>query len=635
MSELYDGHGDYPRDGDAATSGRAYDPVTFSVILNRFNTIVQEMTLTMERSAYTPILALCRDYSCAIYDAVPRQIAMVDAIPIHTTSMHLILEEIAEAFSGDLHDGDIFLCNHPFRANTHVGDLVTAVPVFVRDVHLFWAATKGHQQDCGAFLPSSVAISAQNIWQEGLHIPPVKLFDRGRERRDLVDLYLSNVRYPDLLYGDLLAQLASIERGRSRLVELAEEFEPAEALRYIEVIIDYADRRMAEEIRLIPDGEYFAETWIDSDAATELDIPLIAKVTIADDQVYVDYTGTCSQSPVGQNGSYACLQAASAIPFLNYIDSDIPHNHGCIQHLRASAPEGTICNPLPPASTTTATITPSNQIQDVINRAMVHAVPDRIPAGGARTNNMPDFAGVDERDGKAWGVVVFNNMGGQGAANGVDGWPMWGTPGSAGALKAVSIEQLELLHPLFVEEMEVEEDSMGFGQWIGGPGNRVVIRPTAGPMKCTGWGDGYRNPPYGVLGGTPGIGGGQYVESRKTGRRRFISATGYFAIDRDEIWVGVSTGGGGYGNPLARNPDQVRRDVRDGLISREAARDFFGVVITDGFDPQIDSDATERLRAELAALERPLLDPTSPGASTWLEAIIREDDEYVLNPLDW
>ena len=195
------------------------DPITFSVILSRLDNIANEMTLTLERSAWTSILALARDYSCAIYDWQARQIAMKDGLPMHTTSLHIVLSEIVRTFEGNIYEGDVIACNDPYRGNTHVGDLVTACPIFWEGELLFWAVTKGHQLDCGAFIPTSVTSASRDVWQEGLTIPPVKLYERGEPREDVLDFYLSNVRYRELLSGDLYAQLGSIWKGEERLLE--------------------------------------------------------------------------------------------------------------------------------------------------------------------------------------------------------------------------------------------------------------------------------------------------------------------------------------------------------------------------------------------------------------------------------
>src|SRR5581483_1869080 len=484
-----------------------------------------------------------------------------------------------------------------------------------------------------AFLPSSVTAASENVWQEGLTIPPLKLQDRGRLRDDLVELYLSNVRYRELLEGDLLAQLGSIEKGRRRLVDFCDEYGVDEVERYVDEMIAYADRRMSDAVAAMPDGEYIGEGWIDSDGHETEHIPIRVKVTVAGDRIHVDYHGSGPQARGGVNGSYATAQAAGAIPFLHYIDPDIPHNHGCITHIEVEAEEGTICWARFPASTSVATIVPSDMMQDAINKAMAAAVPELVPAGGCRCANIPQFAGIDDRTGESWGAMLFNNSGGSGAVRGFDGWPLWESQAAAGALKAQSIEQIELLYPLLIEQWEIEPDSMGFGQWNGGPGNRFVVRPVAGSAHCITFGDGCANPPHGVLGGTPAIGGGQFVENRATGKRRFAGASGHLLVGPDEVWVGVSTGGGGYGNPLDRDPDLVRREVVDGTVTRSAAHDVFGVVLTDDpEEPRLDAEKTERRRAELRATPRPLVDPTTPGAATWIAENMQPGDEFLLNP---
>jgi N-methylhydantoinase B len=320
-----------PSDRTAAAARRdeRYDPITFSVMLGRFDAIVNEMTLTLEHTAWTSILAICRDFSCAVYDAAvpasPRQVSMYDALPIHTTSLHLVLGEIARAFAGEIADGDVYACNDPYRLNTHVGDLVTACPVFVDGEHLFWAVTKGHQMDTGAFVPSSVTAASENVWQEGIQVPPLRIVEAGRPRRDVIDLYLANVRYRNLLHGDLLAQLASIEKGRTRLVELVGEYGADTVRFYVDELIGYADRRMSAAIAAMPDGEYVAEGWVDSDGLDETDLPIRVRVEVRGDHVTVDFTGSAPQARGGVNGSLATSQATAAIPFLYYVDPTIPH----------------------------------------------------------------------------------------------------------------------------------------------------------------------------------------------------------------------------------------------------------------------------------------------------------------------
>jgi N-methylhydantoinase B len=228
--------------------------------------------------------------------------------------------------------------------------------------------------------------------------------------------------------------------------------------------------------------------------------------------------------------------------------------------------------------------------------------------------------------------MLFNNRGGMGAAFDVDGWPLFGSHGSFGGLKVQSVEQIELLYPLNIEALEIEPDSMGFGRHNGGPGIRMVVLPCNGAVEVITFGDGSRNPPHGIAGGTRAIGGGQYVEDPDTRVRRFASASGQLRVAPGGRYVGVSSGGGGHGNPLDRDLERVRRDVRDGFISRAAAEAHFGVVLDDAFDPQILVGETRRRRDVLSRQRRPDIDPTAPAAGTWAEDNMRPGDVFLLNP---
>ena len=621
--------------GRAGGSIGHVDPITFSVILNRFNTIATEMTLTMEKTAWTSIIALARDFSCAIYDANARQICMVDAIPVHTNSMHVVLREIARVFENDIHDGDVIVCNDPYSGNTHVGDFVTACPVFYKGKHMFWAMTKGHQLDCGAYVPTSVPASARDVWQEGLQLPPIKFYEKGKRRDDVIRMYLANVRYQDLLYGDLMAQLGSIWTGKRRLVELAAQYGNDETERYIEALFDYADKRMAEEIRAMPDGDYDGISWLDTDGQGGTNIVVKARVSIRGEHVHVDYTGSALQTPGGNNSSYAVMQASAGVPVMLAIDPSIPRNDGCLRHISAEASLGSVCNAKYPASTALATIGPGDTMQEAVWKALAQAVPERVMAGNGKDSNLPMFSGKDSRGKKEvdWGCMFFNGGPGGGASAAVDGWPLIITSGGMGGLKIASVELSELLYPFRVDRQELLTDSMGHGEHLGGPGVEIQISPTGGAMECNLFGEGQSNPPHGVLGGTQAIGGGSYKENLKTGKRTYCSSKGRLTIEPDEVWVGYSSGGGGYGDPLRREPEAVVESIFDGLLSFEAAEQVYGVVINRAM-MTVDLTKTEQLRKKLAASRGPLevTTPNRPGASDWVQKRLRPGDEYLIDP---
>lgn len=611
------------------------DPITFSVILNRFNTIAREMTLTLEYTSWTSILALARDFSCAIYDNRARQVCMMDALPVHTNSLHVILGSMVRAFDGKVYDGDVIVSNDPYSGNTHVGDFVTACPVFYKGEHLFWAVTKGHQLDCGAYQATSVAPSARNVWQEALQLPPIKFYERGEPRQDVINMYLANVRYRDWLYGDLMAQLGSIWNGKRRMIELIEEYGPEDLRRYVEAILDYADKRTSEQIRSIPDGTYVGESWIDTDGMGNTGLKVRAEVTVKGDHVHVDFAGSAPQGDGATNGTVGVMLASAGIPLLCAIDADIPHNDGCLRHITADAPTGSIVKAAYPAATAMATLCPAGQEQEAVWKALAHAVPERTAAGYGGFHCVPSISGVDRRADKSpeWAAMFFNGGSGGGASKNADGWPLIVTSSGMGGLKILSTEMSELLYPIMIDHHEIETDSMGQGKTMGGPGIRIVIRPYSAPMDCYVTGDGVDNPPFGVFGGTPGIGGGNYREDLATGRRTYCSSKGYLKIEEGQTWVGVSSGGGGYGDPLERDAQRVRDHVRDEIISLKTAHDIYGVVL-DPTTLEVDGDATRKRRDRFKAERGPLpvVVPTGPGAATWLKENMREGDEYLIDP---
>jgi N-methylhydantoinase B len=615
----------------ASAAQAEIDNVTFSVMLRRLQSISQEMAQALERSSVSAIIALCHDFSCVIYDAKGRQLSVHDPIPVHVTAMELQIAAIEEMFGADIHDGDAFLANDPYKGNTHVGDIVVARPVFVEGILTFWVMIKAHHADVGAFEPSSCTTAARDVYQEGLQIPPVRIVAAGVPRHDVLELVYANVRLRDVVQGDLLAQIGAAERGHALILEFCEEFGLERAEAYADQVIEYASKRMGSLIESIPDGTYVGNGWVDTDGYDARDIPVSAAVKVEGDRVVVDFEAG-PQAEGGLNGTHATSLAAGRIPFLFLADPDIPHNQGCFDHIDVNVPSGTIAESLHPASTSCATMIPTGMLHDAINKALAPAIPDLVVAGTARSSTTPQFFGFDEESGEEWGMMIFNSCGGGGACKEADGWPLMETTGAMGGQKCVSIEQMELLYPVRVEHMEVEPDSVGFGTTIGGFGVRFTLRPMAGPMECITFGDGVANPPHGVLGGTPAIGGGHFVEAAESGKRAYISAAGRVRVPRGDTWTAVATGGGGYGSPLERDAERVRTEVRDGVISPEAAFEVFGVVLGAGDDPALDEAATAARRAELAVTEVPIVLPQGPSAANWVDQNLREGDVYLENP---
>lgn len=596
------------------------DPITFAIFRHALTAIGQEMTVALEHAARSPFIALQRDHSCSIYDHQARLLNLEDALPVHSVGGNLNILEIMRLFPDDINEGDCFLVNHPFYGTTHLGDLTVLLPVFAEGQHVFWSVVRAHQQNVGQAWPG---FTATNIWQEGIKVPPVKIFDRGRERHDVIRFYLENVRLPDWLHGDLLAMIGSARVAERRLLELTSRFGVDSIREHIEALIDYADRRTAAEIVSMPDGVYVGEGWADSDGTGSFHIYVRATVTIAGDMVSIDFTGSSPQVDGSINSSLGAMRANAAMGVLSCIDPTIPHNEGCLRHLNITAPLGSVTNAAWPACTASCTVLIGDVISEAVWKAMAQAVPDRVPGGWGRWNvSNTGNAGDDVRFGTSRPYMSSVMAGGSagGASKGFDGWPLTQTACSLGAMKAESIEMRELLFPNLVEKAEFAIDSAGAGTWIGGYGIELRLRPMLTPMRCTVGGDGHLNPPYGAWGGSPGAGGGAFVENADGSRTFYVGKGMYAIVHPDQIWSTFSTGGGGYGSPLNRDPELVREGVRGELISRDAARKIFGVILDE--HDAIDYEATAGQREHLRPAEH--VQPYQPavaGAGRWLESM--------------
>lgn len=621
----------------SAADKSTMDPTTFAVIYNALNASVQEMSLTFEYSAWSSILSQCRDFSCAIYDAgvPPNALCVFDGLPLHINAQPVTIAEIAKFFGEEIYDGDVIMVNSVYYGTTHCGDLVVACPIFYEGEHLFWAAATGHQMDIGSPIPTSVAIQATDVWSEGIQIPPIKLEERGKLRKDVLQLYLENVRYREFLHGDLMSQVGSVKTGKKRILELLDKWGVETLQRLSQEIMAYAGRRAREEIAKWPDGTYCSESWVDSDGTGIKNIAIRCELTITGSDIHVDFTGSDPQVRGSTNSSWATCQTAASIPILACLDPDIPHNQGCLEHISVFAPRGTVTNVKWPGCASDSTIVPADAMIDAVWKCLAQVIPEKVVAGYGRIAPNAFTSGYDRRvegEEKPFSLILFNGSAGGGACKEADGWPLMYCPGAVGGLKFISIELMELHYPLLALQHEVRTDSMGAGKTRGGPGLIWHVAPL-GTQRIDNYayGDGMFNPPFGLFGGKPGDGGAFY-RINKDGTRTFYSMIGYFRVHEGESWVGVSTGGGGYGNPLERDPEEVRIDVRDGLVSLESAEADYGV----GLDPatlEVNYEATEKLRKELAQGQKnePIV-PTTADYATYYKQLMNPGDKFELNP---
>lgn len=613
---------------------RRLDATTFAVLFSAFESIVDEMSLTFERSAWSSIIAQCRDFSCAVFDAgsPPNALCAFEGMPVHVHAQPVCLQSIVEFFGDEIGDGDVIILNSPYFGTTHIGDLVAATPVFWEGEHVFWAVATGHQMDVGSAYNTSVPVHATDVWKEGLQITPLKLEEGGRVRRDVLELYLQNVRHRDFLYGDLMSQIGSVKAGRRRMLELLERWDRVTLQQFAADAIDYADRRTAAQIAAMPDGVYRSETWVDSDAMGMRNIHIACELAIEGSEVRVDFSGSDPQTRAGINASWTTCVSSGLTPVLACLDHDIPHNQGCLRHFTVHAEPGTIALAEWPASTGDATIVPGDALGDVVWRCLAQALPAKAVAGSSRISPNALATGYDRRVPGVeipFGVILFNCSGGGGASADFDGSRLVYCVGALGGMKILPIELIELHFPIVVSRHEIRTDSMGAGRTRGGPGLHfeAQVRGT-GQVDFYGYGDGLLNPPFGVFGGTPGD-GGEIYRRNADGSRSFFSAMSYIRINEGETWVAASSGGGGYGDPFERDAELVAADVRDGYVSRAAAGELYGVHLGD--DGAVDAEATTRARAQARELAH--LTPTGPDASGYPARVLAPGDRFEFDAL--
>jgi N-methylhydantoinase B len=449
-----------------------------------------------------------------------------------------------------------------------------------------------------------VPVHATNIWKEGLQIPPLKLEERSVVRRDVLSLYLENLRYREFCHGDLMSQVGSVKLAKRRLIELLDVWGRPVIEQFSREIIDYADRRTTAEIATWPDGTYTSESWVDSDGTGMENIAIRCKLTIKGSDVIIDFSGSDPQARGGVNASEAVCQNAATTPVVLCLDPDLPHNYGCLRHIQVTAPKGTI--------TADCTIVPADSISDAVWKCLAQAIPDKAVAGYGHIAPNAVSSGYDRRvAGRVtpWTAIFFNASSGGGACLEHDGWPLMYSPGTVGSLSFVPIEILELHYPVVARCHELRIDSMGAGRTRGGPGLTFHVEPRGtGQIDQYPYGDGMANPPFGLFGGRPG-GGGALYRIEQDGSRTFYSMIGYFRVKADESWVQLSTGGGGYGDPFERQPDRVALDVKNGLVSVECAISQYGVAV-DPETGEVDLTRTQSLRAKGSGRTSIVIDPT-------------------------
>ena len=570
------------------------DPVEFELFKNSIFSVADEMALTIFRTTYSGVLKDNMDYSTAMFTADGSLVAQGLTLPAHLGSMPTAIAAMQKAFVGDINPGDVLCLNDPFDGGMHLPDIFVFKPIFYDGRLLAYGGTVCHHTDVGGRVPGSNASDSTEIYQEGLRIPPLKLYDRGKRNETLISLIERNVRVPVKVMGDLRAQLAACHISESSLIELARHYGPDKVQSYMRELIDYSERMTRAAIRELPDGVYDFLDYIDDDGV-ELGkpIPIKVKITKSGDQIKVDWTGSSPQVKGAINNTLSFTKSASYCAIRSILPNNIPNNEGVFRAIEVTAPPGTIANNVLPAACAARGLTGFRMI-DAMFGALAKMLPDKVFACSDGGNTGISIGGY-YADRKPFIYVDFTcaAWGGRPFADGLDG-----NSNIYANMASQPIEVTEFEHPIQIGCYTFITDAMGPGKFRGGAPFRRDYRFLADEGILQVRSDRRERRPYGLYGGGPGKPSMNYLNPDR--ENQLLPSKLTITIRRGEVLRHEVAGAGGWGDPLERDVEMVLRDVRNGFVSVAAARQDYGVVVLE--TPwRIDEAATVAARGEIRA----------------------------------
>ncbi len=573
------------------------DKVLVSIIARGLKAITDEMSLSMEKTTRSPILCEARDFVTGLYDAEGRMLEQTENLPILSFSLSPVCKHIAEIYRGNVFPGDVFFHNDVFTYGNQNNDVAAFKPIFAGDTLVAWAAAKGHMADIGGAVRGGYNPNATEVWQEALRIPAVKVVERGELRKDVWDLIFANIRLP-IVQEDMRAEIGSCTVGERRLVAMIEKYGLERFEAHKQVLFDSTRKMMEAEIRGIPNGVYEGESKVYFDGKTPGSVYTIrVKIEVEDEHITFDYSDTDAQTNGFVNGTYTSSASATLLTFLQMVNPDIPHNDGMVEPIDIVIPEGTILNASYPAATTFGNhLCPPNA--DAIIRALAPVLPERVTAGWNQLLCSLSTGRDPRKDDDYVDILFMGLKGGSGATSDCDGYDHIGMIDASGGILDQDYEMFEQQTPHHLEKHEYLVDSAGPGRFRGGLGVETRYRVGGDGTQIVTFGDGDVEGAFGLFGG--------HGSTLNRIELRHPDGTVYTATSKDlvsdvpagTLYVQEAGGGGGYGDPLERPAEQVRREVEDGIVTREAARDAYGVALHPG-TTRIDEEETARLRGAM------------------------------------
>jgi len=566
----------------------AMDPITFAVVKSALDAIVDEMAYSVIRTARSEIVKDVMDFSTALCDARGRMIAQAKTIAQHLGAIPDAMASVLAELEGDIHPGDVMIINDPYQGGMHLPDIFMFMPIFLDGRLEGFSVVIAHHTDVGGRVAGSNASDSTEIYQEGLRLPVVKLYERGVPSRSVFRIIEKNVRVPGRVIGDLGAEYAACRVGEREFVKLLTRYGVDTTRGYLDELLDYAERMTRSEIRRWPKGTFTFTDHLDSDGFDDTPIPITATITVHEDSLTVDYAGTSPQVKAALNSTLSFTKSCTYLSVRSVLQSGIPNNAGVFRAIEVRAPAASVVNPVLPAACAARALT-GYRILDVMMGALAQIVPDKVPAAGEGGNTVVCIGGYGA-DRQPF-IIVDMICGAWGGRPDKDGIEAVTNPSQN--MSNTPVEVLEAQHPIRVDEYAFVPDSCGAGKWRGGLGLARQYTLLAEEATLQLRSDRMKFLPYGLAGGRPAAPTRNILNPQGEARPLPAKLTG--TLRRGESIRHEQPGGGGHGDPFARDPARVAADIANGKISVEYARREHGVVV-DPVTGAVDQAATSALR---------------------------------------
>ncbi|SED66670.1 N-methylhydantoinase B [Rhizobiales bacterium GAS191] len=582
------------------TAGRRprVDPITLSVVRGVLETTQREMKLTLEKTARSSVFNLAHDYSTALFNAKPEMILQGQDIPIHLGSLIPAMKAVAKYFEGDIHEGDLILHNDPAYGGSHAIDTCMYKPVFHEGELKYWTVCKGHLTDIGGPVPAGYNPNAKDIYAECLRIPPVKIWDKGKPRHDVLNMIFTNMRARRDQEGDFNALIGACQVGERNLLAMVAKYGARQVDTCVGELLDMADRHMRSLIRAVPDGTYEGTAILEDAGHGFGDFDITATVTIKGDRCHIAIKSP-PQIPYFINSYEGNSHSGVYLGLMMFAQLPPPYNEGLYRCVSLDfGPKGTLCNAREPAPHMNCTTTPMETLTDAVRLAFEKAMLSKVAASWGHANGL-NIAGWDTRHDEEYVTMVLATIiSGAGATPKQDGWHACGPECCFGALTSGDIELLEYSYPIIIHRYSLMIDSGGAGKFRGGSGTAWKVEPLDKEMTFITFGEGRRIPAVGAAGAASHM-----VESKvgrllltRNGRTEMIKTNVIETIKPGDTVMNMNPGGGGYGNAYERPVEKVVSDVKNGLVSMRGAMEDYGVIIKDELSLAVDLPATLQLR---------------------------------------